>query len=665
MSYLDHQDQARRATGSLIFYFTLGFLAVIASVTLAAMLVLMPLQPLFPPPPGYWDYYQFRWILLGVTLATAGSMLLASWWKMSLLKKGGGEAIAKALGGRMIQGGAAMPPLERRLRNVVEEMAIAAETPAPLVFIFDKEEGVNAFAAGLTPHQAVLGITRGAMELLRRDELQALVAHEFSHIKSGDMRLNLRLMGLLHGILFLALAGHFLLRNSVSRHGDEEGGFIPAALAGLILAVVGSLGGLCGKLLKAGVSRQREFLADASAVQFTRNPQALVNVLLTIGGCARGSELRSPRAPEASHMFFADGLNSWLSRKLATHPGLAERIRRIDPMYAGPMPREHQLDELQLRQSALQQAEAEVAGFAALHQGAGGDVSGLSQGRADASWTSGIRRHARRLLERLSPEVVLAARNSVSSPYLLCAILLVRSGSARACMEDALLEHSDVAFHDAVQRLADLLQDAPPGAVLPLLDLAVVSAQARPAEERKRLEEIIQSMIRADRRIDLFEWMLQQVVDRHLSPRERALTPEAASGEVDAPGRLLLEGMPDHCALLLTAMARWGARPGRNRDRDIQQAYAAGAALLDFPLPGSPRQASVGLREVDACLRECVALSPASREKLLAACAACIRADGCVSMEQATLLRGMAAILNQPAPSLLPGQPLGGEKHGS
>ena len=232
---------------------------------------------------------------------------------------------------------------ERKILNVVEEMAIAAGTPVPPVYLLENEEGINAFAAGHAPNDAIIGVTRGCVQTLSRDELQGVIGHEFSHILNGDMRLNLRLMGVLFGILLIGLTGYILLRSTsgygyrvrVNSRDDDRGRRNILPLIGLALYVIGYVGVFFANLIKAAVSRQREFLADASAVQFTRNPEGIAGALKKIGRLA-GSAMHEPRAAEASHMFFGNiGGVGQLFGLLATHPPLVERIRRLDPSFDG------------------------------------------------------------------------------------------------------------------------------------------------------------------------------------------------------------------------------------------------------------------------------------------------------------------------------------------
>ncbi len=234
-------------------------------------------------------------------------------------------------------------PDERRLLNVVEEMAIASGLPVPPVYLLENEPGINAFAAGHTPGDAVIAVTSGTLRRLSRDELQGVIGHEFSHILNGDMRLNIRLMGVLFGILVIGIVGWIIFRSSFGSptrcpdDDDDRKGFNPIPLIGLALYVIGYVGVFFGNLIKAAVSRQREFLADASAVQFTRNPDGLAGALKKIGALAEGSQIQDPHAEEASHLFFGKavgGLDHFFGL-LASHPPLVERIRRIDPSFTG------------------------------------------------------------------------------------------------------------------------------------------------------------------------------------------------------------------------------------------------------------------------------------------------------------------------------------------
>ena len=224
-------------------------------------------------------------MITGFVLICVGG---ASAYKYFALRSGG-RAIVEMLGGVQIDP-ATQVLAERRLLNVVEEMSIAAGIPVPAVYRVD-EPGINAFAAGFGTDDAVIGVTAGTLEYLNREELQGVIGHEFSHVLNGDARLNLRLIALLNGILFLGIVGRIVLRGSGNTGSKRESNALPLVALGIGLIVIGYAGTACGNLIKAAVSRQREFLADAASVQFTRNPHGIANALKKIGGAPDGSHL--------------------------------------------------------------------------------------------------------------------------------------------------------------------------------------------------------------------------------------------------------------------------------------------------------------------------------------------------------------------------------------
>lgn len=375
MDFFAHQERARRKTGWLVAYFVLAVLGIIVTIygVFAAVILYGESRGgSLAGPSGFWNPELFSLVAVG-TLVIIG---LGSMYKIALLSRGG-EAVATALGGRPVLPSTRALP-EKILLNVVEEMALAAGTPVPPVYLLDHEAAINAFAAGTTPQNAVIGVTRGAIENLKRDELQGVIAHEFSHILNGDMRLNLRLMGILHGILVIALIGYFLMRTGsrrvyLSSSSGKKGGN-PLPLIGLCLYIIGYIGVFFGHLIKSAVSRQREFLADSSAVQFTRYPDGIAGALKKIGGLDSGSRLQAARAEEASHMYFGNGLSASFLNLLATHPPLSERIRRIQPdfngVFAPTTPVDHLTAEV-IDPRTLAQRLGEGAGVSSAFAGSG------------------------------------------------------------------------------------------------------------------------------------------------------------------------------------------------------------------------------------------------------------------------------------------------------
>mgnify|MGYP001017651503 FL=1 len=321
-SFFEHQEKARRNSRLLVFLFALAVLGIAAAIYLAVMGALGMSECRENPACRFtwWDPVFFLYVFGG----TLGFVGLASGYRILSLKSGGGS-VAEMMGGRQVDPGT-RDPLERRLVNVVEEMAIASGVPVPAIYVMDGEPGINAFAAGFSPNDAAVAVTRGTLETLDRDKLQGVIAHEFSHILNGDMRMNIRLIGVLFGILAIAVIGRIILSFAGRTRGSKkDNGAAAVALAGLVLMIVGYIGLFVGRIIQAAVSRQREFLADASAVQFTRNPLGISGALKTIAGWEAGSRLAAPKTVEVGHLLFGEGQPSWLGGLLATHPPLEER----------------------------------------------------------------------------------------------------------------------------------------------------------------------------------------------------------------------------------------------------------------------------------------------------------------------------------------------------
>src|SRR5437588_202287 len=330
MDFFDRQEKAHRNTKLLVLYFAAAVAMLVVAVYLAALLIFAGVNSRYH---RHFRYYDDQpqltlWnpqLFFGVAVGTLAVIAMGSGFKTLELAQGG-SVVATNLGGRLVAPNTTDPD-ERKLLNVVEEMAIAAGVPVPQVYLLPDERGINAFAAGHSTSDAVVAVTEGAVKLLTRDELQGVMGHEFSHILNGDMRLNLRLMGIIFGIVCLAVIGRILLQTRSGSSRDRN----PLPLLGLALLLIGWIGVFFGRLIQAAVSRQREFLADASSVQFTRNPGGLSGALQKIGRYSFGSHIESAHADQVSHMFFGNGVSEPLFGLLATHPPITERIHAIDP----------------------------------------------------------------------------------------------------------------------------------------------------------------------------------------------------------------------------------------------------------------------------------------------------------------------------------------------
>jgi Zn-dependent protease with chaperone function len=642
--FFENQDAARRNTKWLVVLFCLAVVAIIA-LLYALAVTLSGVQS--PDPATGEAQLALRWwqpdLLLGVVLATLLVVAGGSLYKISQLR-GGGSVVAEALGGTLASSSSPDPD-ERRLLNVVEEMAIASGTPTPPVYLLRDEPGINAFAAGFAPSDAVIGVTRGCVQNLSRDELQGVIAHEFSHILSGDMSLNIRLMGVIHGILIIGIIGYFLLRSTMfrGRGGGRDNSGAAIMAAGLGLMVIGFLGTFFGNLIKATVSRQREFLADASAVQFTRNPDGIAGALKTIGGFDGGSVLASPNAPESSHLFFSQGLRRGMQLLFATHPPLAERIARLDPSWEAGVA------------APATAATAARAGAAAF---AGGDAAPTTDSaRAEASEGSALDQigqptaahvaYAAALLRGLPIEVTAAAHEPYGARTVIYALLIDRDEAPRARQLEQLARFGEAGIDHETRRLLPQVEGLDPRFRLPLIDLALPALRALSPSQYRSFETNVRALVAADQKIDLFEWTLQRLLLAHLRPHfERVKPPRVRHSR--------LRGLRSECSVVLSILA-YAGHPG---DAEQRTAFAAGASQLpEIETALLPRD-RCGLADLDAALERLAETSPTCLRQLLTACAACIAADHEVTQAEGELLRAIADSLGCPMPPLLPGQPL-------
>jgi Zn-dependent protease with chaperone function len=554
--------------------------------------------------------------------------------------------VARLLGGRPIDPNTT-DPAERRLLNVVEEMAIAAGLPVPTVYLLDNEEGINAFAAGFTPQDAVLGVTRGTMGLLNREELQGVIAHEFSHIFNGDMSMNLRLMGVLHGILVIALIGYFILRSTMrAASSNRKGGAALLALPvlGVALVAIGYVGVFFGRVIKSAVSRQREFLADASAVQFTRNADGVAGALKKIGGLATGSLIMSPHAEQASHFFFSDGKLGKVRMALAggshfdflaTHPPLGDRIKRIDKSWNGVYPKVEptNFSELEPKPAAFDKRAAQI--FTALPAQLTALIGTLDQAHLD---------YSQKLLSGI-PERVRAAVHDPSAARGVVLTLLTSLEPDVRQRQFQYLSDSDEPLAREARELVPLLESSPREIRLPLLDLALPALRRLSPAQYQAFMKHIESFVRADRQIDLFEYTLTHVLKRHLEPTFTRTRPPTVEFYA-------LAALGKECAVLLSAVAH----AGHKEPEGARRAFAQGAKELNglsVSLLPLEQAGLVGVRDSLARLEK---LSPKLKKDVMRAFIAASAFDSTITVGEGEVLRAIADSLGLPMPPFLPGQ---------
>ncbi len=622
------------------------FLAAVVCIILAVYLVIAGVMA-YQGGDSLWYPDVFAVVSAATSIViTAGTMYktLALW--------GGGETVARTLGGRQINPNTRDLP-ERVLLNVVEEMAIASGTPVPPVYVMDNERAINAFAAGTTPQNAVIAVTRGTIETLKRDELQGVIAHEFSHILNGDMRLNIRLIAILNGILLIAIIGYILMRTSTSSRSyfsDNKKGGNPLPLIGLLLYIIGYVGVFFGHLIKSAVSRQREFLADASAVQFTRYPDGIAGALKKIGGLAEGSRIRSEHAEEASHMYFGNGLRQPFLELLATHPPLVERIRRIEPQFDGKFPPTapvvHSPDELidpaRLARhlgTAENVRHAALAGAAAFARNPAAAVE--SVGRMDTEHVD----YASALVNGLPFEVAGTVRDPLGAVAIVYALLLNRDDAeVRRSQLEYLATKADTRANAETQRIISAIAQVRPESRLPLVAMTLPALKLLSPRQRKAFGDDVLFLIKADNRVSLFEYAVHRLILTRLVDRLAHRPPRSAQPPT-------LARLAPAVGTLLSTLANWGSTD----EAAARHAFDEGAKLLPgdaAPMDLLPR-AKCDLRALDAALDQLAGAAPKNKKPILQACAACIAADGKATVEEAEIMRVISDALDCPMPPLV------------
>jgi len=638
MDFFQSQDVARRNTFKLVMLFMLALISLIAITNLLVMLTLGMLSaaPSETPEALQIDWPMFAWISIAViAVVTFGSL-----YKMASLS-GGGARVAEMLQGKLIVDG--MGDVDKqKILNIVEEMAIASGTPVPPVYLLD-EEGINAFAAGYSPGDAVIGITRGAIKKLTRDELQGVVAHEFSHILNGDMRLNIRLIGILHGIMVLGLMGYYLLRTAgLSRRSKNSGNIIFLAIG---LIVIGFAGTFFGNMIKAAVSRQREFLADASAVQYTRNPGGIANALKRIGADAEGSFLENPGAAEISHALFSNGVKSSFNAMFATHPPLAKRIRSIEPGWDGNF----EVDDTRSGK-ASSEAHGKTESPDQRTVSGGGLASAILMTQTLISQAGNPKeadlQNARDLLASLPDTLRAAAHDPFSSRALVYFLLLAEKQDAAEQQLTFLADNADKAVYAALLDLltsADRQKQVSAEMRLPLINICLPALHQLSEPQYEIFKANVTALIHFDKKISLWEWVLQRVVLHHLDSvfNKRPLLHK---------GQQTLKQLAPDCAIVLGFLIYAGGQ----QTTDHAAAFAEAVVVLGMPELSMPDKATLDLPRLNAALGALTSLKPLQKPAFLKACAVGIIADGKATAQELEIFRAIATTIDCPLPPLPP-----------
>lgn len=638
MNFFESQDAAKRNTGKLIVLFALAVLSLIVVTNLLVMIIFgftgTELTSNTASNALQFDWYTF----LVVGAVVTGIVLLGSLYKISTLS-GGGARVAEMMNGKLLLSGS-QDLQERRVLNVVEEMAIASGTPVPPVYLME-ESGINAFAAGYSPSDAIIAVTRGTIQTLSREQLQGVIAHEFSHILHGDMRINIRLIGVLHGIMVLGIIGFALMRGGVfSRRSKGSGGII---FLGLGLIIVGFVGTFFGNLIKAAVSRQREFLADASAVQFTRNPNGIAGALMQIANHSGRSYLENPNSAEISHALFEEGRASALGGLTATHPPLEKRIGAILPGWDG---------NYDLIKSRRSEADTEPVKGKSEATTAKDKASAILTGVTGVLITDAIINqvgnptskhlsYANSLMQRI-PQALLDAAHEPSAARAIVYFLVLSDVEPIRQQQLSFLEQgADTGVYSELQRLIAAVESVPAEFRLPLITLALSSLRQLSKNQYRLFKENFHALIAVDKKINLFEWASQKIVFHHLDA-------VFEKGRMPKLGKRDLKKCQASSVVLISILAH------SNKQEGISAAEAFAKGIAKLPFAGTLRAVnSISFEALNAALDDLMLLKPLQKPALLKACVACITADNEVVPIEAELLRAIAATLDCPMPPLL------------
>jgi Zn-dependent protease with chaperone function len=641
LNFFEHQQLARRNSRVMVVLFLLSVIAIIFAVNLVAGAVY--LLAMDEPTVTFRSVPHALWI--GSSVVTFGVIFVVSLVNIVRLA-GGGEKVAKMMGARAVASNT-QDRLERRLLNIVEEMAIASGVRMPRVYLMENEKGVNAFAAGWSVSGAVVAVTRGALDSLTRDELQGVIGHEFSHILNGDMGLNIRMIGVLAGIVAIGSIGGFAMRNAFEV--DDIRGAIPVFLVGLALFVVGYTGLFFARLIKASVSRQREFLADASSVQFTRNPDGMAGALDQIRG-ASSTLIQGRYAEDMSHMFFGQSVKLRLAGLFETHPPIDERIRRVHPGFQPTSYRGRRTPA-----PAVGEIPAQAAGLAGEDST---EVPPAGRRRVDngMAWKRDANQSAALVGAMQGSKIDTAARMIAALPAGLHEALHEVEGARAAIVSLLLAPNAEVmqaqlaalktagldSLAVGAAAAAPLTRGLGVGFRLPVVDLALPAIKASPEAARKELITALEAVIHADRRVSLHEFVVLALVRHQLEAKPKPPRTDQKLTQLQAEASLVLS---------LAAHAGTRADATGARGEALRQAMAAGAKTMGLAEQQAAGQLSLSAAAsaLDALRR----LLPLEKARLVKGLFAAVTADGTIRVGEAELMRLIGAVLDCPLPPML------------
>ena len=633
MTFFEHQSLARRNSRVMVALFLLSVVAIVLAVDLVVGVIYYAMDDA-PAAPGLAGVPSE--VFIAGAVVTVALVALVSLFNIVGLA-GGGAKVARMLGGRKVAPDT-REALERRFLNIVEEMAIASGVRVPEAWVMDAERGINAFAAGWTVSGAVVAVTRGTLERLTRDELQGVIGHEFSHILNGDMGLNIRMIGVLAGIVAIGSIGLFLMR--LAREADDLRFAAVVIALGLALFIIGYVGLFFARLIKAAVSRQREFLADASSVQFTRNPDGIAGALDQIRSTSGGALIHGRYAEEMSHLFFGQGIEVFLSGLFDTHPPLDERIRRVNPGFQPSTYRRSRAAAVQL--PVVEKVEAAApAGRRAADLGTAWGRSAAESAQLVGSLSPEKLGYAERLLKQIQPALRETLRDADGAAAAVIALLLAPKEDVQREQLQALSAAGLAPLAERVARTAVHTRDLGVAFHLAVVDLALSALKAASDLAKHQVVAGLEAVINADRRVSLHEFVVLTFVREQLWARPKPPRADKRIGELKA-----------HAGTLLALLAHAGTRADAigSRADALQTALRAGAQLMLIEVPTATEFAPA---TISAAFEALKLLAPMQKALLVKGLFAAVTADGTIRIVEAELMRLVGAVLDCPLPPLL------------
>lgn len=641
MDFFDAQDRARQATWKLLGLYLMAVLLIIASIYVVSLFILGyagGAGPRQPWQPG---------LLFAVSTLTLILIVTGTLFRVSQLRKGG-SAVAEMLGGRKVEP-STRDSGERQLMNIVEEMSIASGLPVPDTYVLDREENINAFAAGFGTDDAAVGVTRGAIDQLSRDELQGVIAHEFSHIFNGDMRLNIRLIGILNGILLLHIMGMILMRGSLLsggrvRSSSGQGGGGQAAIVmiflGISLVIIGYIGMLFGRMIQAAVSRQREYLADAAAVQYTRNPDGIAGALEKIGRTKKGGKIEDGHAMEFSHMFFANSFHTALDKLFATHPPLDKRISAIRPGSDPEQIRKKERIEKQLEKDRLQRQDSgdktpKSAGSAITDAIPTPAILLASIGTMDGGGVD----EASKLMKQIPEDLYEAAHEPLRAEALIYALLLINRDNSTTKLPEWTNDIIDPFMAEQVAALLPVVNKGKREWSLPLAEISMPALRTMSESQYRKFRESMKLIIDHDKKVSLFEFAIEKLIEHRLDSHFRKeKSPKIRHHH--------LKTIRTEIAIMLSALANAS-------QTDTKKAWQAGIDAMEKAAPDGMillSEDEYTLNDLDNALDELALSANPVKRYLMSSMIHCVLSDEKISLDELELLRAMSEAIGCPIP---------------